>query len=147
MQSICTCACDDTHEGPTCAEKALPLGECAHEDAVLSWGKGSASHSTAHALFGPQAFPAAWNVPVTFETGDEEGCSTLNIGSVKGGAVAIARGSCGFSDKALNAQRAGAQYVVIHNTAGRDDLAGAMARGDPCEDITLGEFQSSPRAP
>ncbi len=62
-------------------------------------------------------------------TSTADGCSPLAPGSMSGMAVLIRRGSCGFYDKALNAQNAGAAAVVLYNnTTGRisPTVAGAV---------------------
>ena len=108
---------------------------CKHEDAVLSWGKGTATYDTAHATFGQQSFQAKWNIPIAFETGDGEACTGLDLGGVNGGAVVISRGTCAFYVKAINAQRAGADYVIIYNQAGLDDLRSMVCSSVACQEI------------
>jgi subtilisin family serine protease len=44
-----------------------------------------------------------------------DGCSALPAGSLSGQVALIRRGTCGFYDKALNAQNAGAAGVVLYN--------------------------------
>jgi minor extracellular serine protease Vpr len=48
-------------------------------------------------------------------TTTNDGCNALPDGSMNGMAVLIRRGTCGFYNKALNAQRAGAAAVVLYN--------------------------------
>ena len=108
---------------------------CKHEDAVLSWGKGTATYDTAHATFGQQSFQAKWNIPIAFETGDGEACTGLDLGGVNGGAVVISRGTCAFYVKAINAQRAGADYAIIYNQAGLDDLRSMGCSSVACQEI------------
>jgi minor extracellular serine protease Vpr len=47
----------------------------------------------------------------------DDGCAVLPAGSHAGRAVLIRRGTCGFFQKALNAQNAGAAAVVLYNNA------------------------------
>src|SRR5690606_33193511 len=59
-----------------------------------------------------------------------DGCAPHPPGAFTGQAVLIRRGTCGFYDKALNAQNAGAAAVVLYNnSAGRfsPTVAGAVA--------------------
>ena len=48
----------------------------------------------------------------------EEGCAALTAGSLTGKIAVIRRNTCGFADKALNAQNAGAIAVIV---VGRDE--------------------------
>ncbi|HWI65271.1 MAG TPA: S8 family serine peptidase, partial [Symbiobacteriaceae bacterium] len=51
------------------------------------------------------------------QTVANDGCAALPAGSLAGKLVLIRRGTCGFYNKALNAQRAGAIGVVLYNNA------------------------------
>jgi minor extracellular serine protease Vpr len=51
------------------------------------------------------------------QTKVDDGCAALPAGSLDGKLVLIRRGTCGFYNKALNAQRAGAEGVVLYNNA------------------------------
>ncbi|MDN3918856.1 S8 family serine peptidase [Roseateles violae] len=62
----------------------------------------------------PMSRTGAANQP-TLPTTAPDGCVALPAGSLTGTAVLIRRGSCGFYDKALNAQNAGAAAVIIYN--------------------------------
>ena len=46
-------------------------------------------------------------------------------------------GACPFSTKALNAQRSGAQYAVIYNTADVPTIGSMACTGGQCQDITI----------
>ncbi len=48
-------------------------------------------------------------------TSTADGCSPLAAGSLSGKIALIRRGTCGFYDKSLNAQNAGAAGVVLYN--------------------------------
>jgi minor extracellular serine protease Vpr len=60
---------------------------------------------------------AATGTPTT----TNDACATLPAGSLAGKIVVIRRGTCGFYNKALNAQHAGAVAVVLYN-----NVAGAF---------------------
>ncbi|MBA2390938.1 MAG: S8 family serine peptidase [Geodermatophilaceae bacterium] len=62
-----------------------------------------------------------------------EGCNAWPAGAFTGKAALISRGTCEFGVKVLNAEQAGAEFVVVYNHAdGGDDLIsmGAGAVGD-----------------
>jgi hypothetical protein len=64
------------------------------------------------------------------QTKADDGCYALPAGSLAGKVVLIRRGTCGFYNKALNAQLAGAAGVVLYNNqAGsvNPTVAGAVA--------------------
>ena len=50
-----------------------------------------------------------------------EGCSPWPAGTFDGVAAVVSRGTCAFTDKALNAQNAGARMVIVYNNAGGGD--------------------------
>jgi subtilisin family serine protease len=61
-----------------------------------------------------------------------DGCGALPPGSLTGKAALIRRGTCGFYDKARNAQAAGASAVVIYNNApGRVSPTVVPTTGNP----------------
>jgi subtilisin family serine protease len=65
----------------------------------------------------------------------DDACNPLPAGSLAGTAVLIRRGTCGFYQKAFNAQSAGAAAVIIYN-----NLAGALAitvEGSPAVTIPV----------
>ncbi|HWI51736.1 MAG TPA: S8 family serine peptidase [Symbiobacteriaceae bacterium] len=51
------------------------------------------------------------------QTMTNDGCAAMPAGSLAGKVALIRRGTCGFYNKALNAQRAGAIGVVLYNNA------------------------------
>lgn len=62
-----------------------------------------------------------------------EGCVDFPAGAFEGKAALISRGTCEFGTKVLNAEEAGADFVVVHNNAaGGEELIsmGAGAEGD-----------------
>jgi minor extracellular serine protease Vpr len=73
------------------------------------------------------------------QTSAADGCSALAPGSLTGKVALIRRGTCGFHDKARNAQAAGAIGVVIYNNqAGTvtPNVTGAVAINIPVVAIT-----------
>ncbi|MFK4706438.1 minor extracellular serine protease Vpr [Roseateles asaccharophilus] len=89
----------------------------------------------------PMARTGATNQP-TLPTTAPDGCTALPAGSLAGMAVLIRRGSCGFYDKALVAQNAGAAAVVIYNhSAGAINatVAGAVPITIPVVGITAAQ--------
>jgi minor extracellular serine protease Vpr len=72
-------------------------------------------------------------------TSVDDGCSPLPAGSMSGKIVLIRRGTCGFYDKSLNAQNAGAIGVVLYNNqAGTfvPNVVGAVAIDIPVVAVT-----------
>ncbi len=68
---------------------------------------------------------------------NEEGCMPWAATSFAGKAVLISRGICEFSQKVYLAEQAGAEFVVVYNSAdGGDDLI-TMAGGANAEDVTI----------
>lgn len=58
-----------------------------------------------------------------------EGCNPWPGGTFDGKAAVISRGACEFGVKVLNAEQAGATFVVVHNHANGGDGLVAMAPG------------------
>lgn len=58
------------------------------------------------------------------------GCNDWPSGAFSGKAAVISRGSCNFSLKVLNAERAGAQFVIIYNDQYGGDSLMNMGSGD-----------------
>lgn len=92
----------------------------------------------------PQA-PETGSLPMA-KTGNptvaNDGCTASAPGSFTGMAVLIRRGTCGFHDKARNAQAAGAAAVVLYNnTSGfiNPTVAGPVAITIPVVAITAAE--------
>ncbi|WP_284620300.1 S8 family serine peptidase [Aquabacterium humicola] len=69
---------------------------------------------------GSPTAPSSGSSPMS-RTGDttvaNDGCNALPAGSLAGTVVLIRRGTCGFYNKAFNAQNAGAAGVVLYNNA------------------------------
>jgi subtilisin family serine protease len=70
-------------------------------------------------------FAAAANV----DAANFEGCDPWPAGTFDGMAAVISRGSCEFGVKVLNAEQAGADFVVVHNVAAEGDTLISMAPG------------------
>lgn len=71
-----------------------------------------------------------------------DGCDPLPAGSMAGQAVLIRRGTCGFYQKAFNAQQAGAAAVVLYNNqagALNPSVAGAPAITIPVVAVTAAQ--------
>jgi subtilisin family serine protease len=66
-----------------------------------------------------------------------EGCNAWPAGTFAGKAAVISRGTCDFSVKVLNAQQAGATFVVIYNHAAGGEGILNMANGQGAEQVTI----------
>jgi minor extracellular serine protease Vpr len=66
-----------------------------------------------------------------------EGCAAWPAGTFTGKAALIRRGTCEFGVKALNAQNAGASFVVIYNNAGGGDTLINMSPGVVGNQVTI----------
>lgn len=89
----------------------------------------------------PMARTGAANQP-TLPTTAPDACTALPAGSLTGMAVLVRRGSCGFYDKALNAQNAGAAAVILYNNqpgAISPTVAGAQPITIPVVAITAAQ--------
>ncbi|MHB1357889.1 MAG: S8 family serine peptidase, partial [Anaerolineae bacterium] len=79
----------------------------------------------------------------TFVTGESIsptnilGCSPWPAGSFTGKAAVISRGTCEFGVKVLNAEQAGAVFVVIRNTAAGGDALINMGPGVVGDQVTI----------
>ncbi len=57
------------------------------------------------------------------------GCNPWPAGTFTGQAALISRGTCEFGVKVLNAEQAGAEFVIVHNNAGGGDALINMGAG------------------
>ncbi len=84
-------------------------------------------------LLGPYSYvPAEVVAPANIE-----GCSAFPAGAFDGKAALIRRGTCNFSLKVLNAQDAGASFVVIYNQAAAGNTLTNMAAGTGAAQVTI----------
>ncbi len=83
--------------------------------------------------FGPLPYlPAA-----AVDAANAEGCQAWPEGSFRGKVALIRRGACEFGVKALRAEEAGAEGIIIYNhAAGGDDLV-SMAPGEVGSQVTV----------
>ena len=65
------------------------------------------------------------------------GCEPWPAGSFAGRAALIQRGTCDFSLKVLNAERAGAEFVIIYNPLLRGDAVLTMGAGAGADQVTI----------
>ncbi|WP_431635370.1 PA domain-containing protein [Dyella sp. KULCS107] len=88
------------------------------------------SYAYSAATFGPAPSPANLDGDVAVPGGDPQGCNVAGapapVAGVSGKVALIDRGSCAFTEKAVNAQAGGATAVVIVNT----DDTGIIPSGD-----------------
>jgi len=66
-----------------------------------------------------------------------EGCNPWPAGAFTGKAVIISRGTCEFGVKVLNAEQAGAEFVVVHNNATGGDALVNMGPGVVGNQVTI----------
>ncbi len=98
--------------------------------------------SYAPATFG-DPLPVGTAVSYTYKTAisvnasNFEGCSAWPAGTFTGMAAVISRGSCEFGAKVLNAENAGATFVVIYNHASGGDSLVSMATGTSGDSVTI----------
>jgi subtilisin family serine protease len=86
--------------------------------------------------FGPQipvgelVGPFKYVPAITVDAANFEGCNPFPDGAFEGRAAVISRGVCPFTQKVVNAQNAGATFVVVHNDAARGDATMGMGGAD-----------------
>ena len=66
-----------------------------------------------------------------------EGCNPWPAGTFTGKAAVISRGVCEFGVKVLNAEQAGAEFVVVHNTAAGGEALINMGPGVVGNQVTI----------
>lgn len=93
------------------------------------------------AAFGPpinvgSVFTHTYIAAANVGTGSNvEGCSAFPANTFQGKAAVISRGTCAFVTKVLNAQEAGAEFVIVYNsTSGGDQI---MTMGGSASSITI----------
>lgn len=83
-----------------------------------------------------RAIDSAWfNFPVGMDLADTLGCSPSAPGTFAGKFALISRGNCQFSEKAYNAQLAGAVAVIIYNNTSGGPVG--MAAGNNAASVTI----------
>jgi hypothetical protein len=65
------------------------------------------------------------------------GCNEFAAGAFAGKGALISRGTCEFGLKVLNAERAGAVFVIIHNNASGGDALISMGAGAVGDQVTV----------
>lgn len=96
----------------------------------------------AESLFGAP-LPLGTTITDTFVTATSvdpanfEGCEEWDGTPFAGQAVLISRGSCEFGVKVLNAENAGAEFVIVHNNAGGGEALVNMAPGEVGNQVTI----------
>lgn len=94
------------------------------------------------AEFGEQLEPGAevshpFRTAVSVDPANELGCNPWPANAFQGRAAVISRGTCAFSLKVLNAQQAGATFVVIYNSAAGGEAVQDMAAGTGADQVTI----------
>ena len=85
-------------------------------------------------IIGPYDYlPAA-----AVDAANATGCVAFPEGAFDGKAAVIIRGTCEFGLKALNAQNAGASFVVVYNSAAGGNGTTVMAPGSVGNQVTIG---------
>ncbi len=68
---------------------------------------------------------------------NSQGCNPFAPGTFTGKTALISRGTCEFGVKALNAQNAGANFVIIHNHASGGNSPMSMVSGAVGDQVTI----------
>ena len=98
--------------------------------------------SYAAASFGAP-LPAGTAISYTYVTamsvdpGNVEGCNPWPAGTFTGNAAVISRGTCEFGVKVLNAEQAGAEFVVVYNHATGGEELISMGPGAVGNQVTI----------
>jgi uncharacterized protein (TIGR03437 family) len=131
---------------PGTAPDAITVGASMNShvfyQAVHVSGPGAPSNlQNIRALFGngPQVPPPPAPIrDVTQLQNDGLACSALPAGSLTGVIALIQRGTCVYSNKAINAQNAGAVGVVIYQQSGSDTLFSVFAQDAGIPAVMIG---------
>ncbi len=126
--------------GPSTTPNALSVGAMTHP-------AGSSVIFSANEVAGAKVemVPAGFNKtsdfsfdgtanPLVYVSTNALGCNAFAAGSLTGKAVLIDRGTCNFVTKVLNAQNAGAAFVILANNAA---LAGPVVAGGSDPLVTI----------
>ena len=79
---------------------------------------------------GEQVGPFKYTPAITVDAANFMGCDPFPEGAFEGRAAVISRGMCNFTVKVINAQNAGATFVVVHNDEARGDATMGMGGAD-----------------
>lgn len=82
---------------------------------------------------GPYPFVPALDV----DAANAEGCNPWPAASLAGKALLVIRGACDYSVQVLNAQQAGAEFVVVYNHAQGGNGTLAMPAGSVGDQVTI----------
>lgn len=83
-----------------------------------------------------QVFTYDYLPSVVADSANFEGCSPFPENAFDGKAALVSRGGCFFSTKVYYAQEAGADFVIIYNNSGGDEIIN-MGAGDFADQITV----------
>ena len=79
----------------------------------------------------------SFRTAVSVDPANEQGCDPWPAGTFAGVAAVIARGTCEFGLKVLNAEQAGATFVVIYNSAAGGEALLDMGPGAVGNQVTI----------
>lgn len=96
-----------------------------------------ASSSFGAPLASGQVFPYSFVTAASVDPTNFEGCNPWPADSFIGKAVIISRGACEFGVKVLNAEQAGAIFVVVHNHAAGGEALVSMSPGAVGDQATI----------
>lgn len=136
--------------GPSTTPNALSVGAMTHPVEQIVTTKSEASLNGSAVAFGTASFGESGSFNFSSEgkefiypDANQEACVEFAEGTdFTGKVVLIDRGNCGFSDKVLNAQKAGASFVIIVNNQANDGAFG-MAASPGSEAVTIRSFMLS----
>jgi subtilisin family serine protease len=127
--------------GPSTTESALSVGAMTHPtQPVANFISDVAGEKIelGTASFGDKGeFSISSNdTELVYPAENQDGCDEfVDTVDFTGKAVIIDRGGCGFSEKALNAQKSGAKLVIVANNA--DGAAPGMSGGPEASEVTI----------
>lgn len=129
VYSFTTSGCGSCIELPYCESKANENSTSIFEVHSPSSISGSYTYQATTNWGGNVANGYVYGELVLVDDGtasSNEGCNTLiNAAALNGNIAVVKRGNCNFTDKAMNAQNAGAiAIIVINNTSGTIDMGG-----------------------
>ena len=110
----------NTIHSPGTAPSAITVGAIYNSHEFFSSVRASGLDRI-NALFGngpKPGGPISAPLRVVSRSEDQKACTSLQNGSLSGAIALIERGDCGFDTKVINAQRAGAVGVILHQSQG-----------------------------